>query len=185
MIEGSECAGSVAMDPDFLPVILIDLKTQRLIFKKGEESESVFPISSAVAGIGMEPGSHKTPVGRFRIARKIGDGAPAGTVFRGRVPVGQWSGDNSGAFLDDNDLITSRILWLAGLDEANANTFDRYIYIHGTNHEDKLGTPCSHGCVRMSNDDVIRLFDMTDEGDPVVISDSLVSSFPQFAATVV
>lgn len=173
------------MDSDFLPVILIDLKTQRLIFKKGEKSESVFPISSAAAGIGMEPGSNKTPVGRFRIAQKVGAGAPIGTVFRGRVPVGLWSGEGLGDFLGDNDLITSRILWLEGLDEANANTFDRYIYIHGTNHEDKLGAPCSLGCIRMSNEDVIRLFDMTEEGDPVVISDSLVSSFPRFTATVV
>lgn len=173
------------MDSDFLPVILIDLKTQRLTFKKGEEKESVFPISSAAAGVGMESGSNKTPVGRFRIARKIGDGAPVGTVFRERVPVGVWSGDSSQTFPDDNDLITSRILWLEGVDEANANTFGRYIYIHGTNHEDKLGTPCSHGCIRMSNEDIICLFDVISEGDSVVISDSLVLSFPQFIATVV
>lgn len=165
------------MDTDFFPVILIDLKTQRLIFKKGEEKESVFLISSGAAGIGMEPGSNKTPVGRFRIARKIGDGAPVGTVFKGRVPFGAWSGDSSGA-LFDNDLITSRILWLEGVDEANANTFDRYIYIHGTNHEEKLGTPCSHGCIRMSNKDIINLFDVTEEGDFLVISESLASSFP-------
>lgn len=166
------------MDTDFLPVILIDLKTQRLIFKKGEEKESVFLISSGAAGIGMEPGSNKTPVGRFRIARKIGAGVSLGTVFKGRVPVGVWPGDSSGAFYDDdNDLITSRILWLEGVDEANANTFDRYIYIHGTNHEEKLGTSCSHGCIRMSNKDIIRLFDLMDEGDPLVISESLSSSY--------
>ena len=65
----------------------------------------------------------------------------------------------------------SRILWLDGSDEHNANTRDRYIYIHGTRHEDKIGTPASCGCVRMRNADVIELFDLVDEGTPVVIEE--------------
>ena len=67
------------------------------------------------------------------------------------------------------DLITSRILWLDGLDEHNANTRDRFVYIHGTKHEHKVGTAASHGCVRMRNEDVIELFEMVNEGTPVVI----------------
>ena len=68
-----------------------------------------------------------------------------------------------------DDLIMSRILWLDGLERRNANTHDRYVYIHGTNHEDKIGTPDSHGCIRMRNDHVIELFDLVDEGTPVTI----------------
>ena len=65
----------------------------------------------------------------------------------------------------------SRILWLDGLDEHNANTRGRFIYIHGTKHEDKIGTPASRGCVRMRNADVIDLFDRVEEGTPVVIEE--------------
>ena len=65
----------------------------------------------------------------------------------------------------------SRILWLEGLDEHNANTRDRFIYIHGTRHEHKIGTAASHGCVRMRNADVIELFELVDEGTPVVIEE--------------
>lgn len=63
----------------------------------------------------------------------------------------------------------SRILWLDGLDDDNANTRDRFIYIHGTKHEDKIGTPASHGCIRMRNDDVVELFELVDETTSVVI----------------
>ena len=63
----------------------------------------------------------------------------------------------------------SRILWLGGLEEDNANTRERFIYIHGTKHEDKIGRPASHGCIRMRNADVIELFDLVDEDTPVVI----------------
>jgi lipoprotein-anchoring transpeptidase ErfK/SrfK len=69
----------------------------------------------------------------------------------------------------DDDLVMSRILWLDGLEEHNANTRDRYIYIHGTNHEHKIGEPASHGCIRMTNVDVIELFDLVDEQTPVII----------------
>ena len=88
-----------------------------------------------------------------------------GTIFRGRKPVGEWAlGDES-----DEDLILSRILCLVGLDEDNANTQSRYIYIHGTNQEDLLGQPVSHGCVRMRNDEVMEFFDLAPEGTPLCI----------------
>ena len=97
----------------------------------------------------------KTPTGRFRIAEKIGAKAAIGTVFKNRRPVRV----SKKAFADE-DLVMTRILWLEGLEKSNANTFDRYIYIHGTNHEDKIGKPASHGCVRMRNDDMAELFDL-------------------------
>jgi L,D-transpeptidase-like protein len=98
------------------------------------------------------------------VAKKIGSDMPNGTVFVGRVPLQADEGLPS-----TEDLVTSRILWLDGLDDENANTRDRFVYIHGTKHEDKIGTAASHGCVRMRNEDVIELFEMVNEGTPVVI----------------
>ena len=43
------------------------------------------------------------------------------------------------------------------------DSFDRYIYIHGTNHEERLGFPVSSGCLQMSNNDIMELFDAVDE----------------------
>ena len=106
----------------------------------------------------------KTPMGKFRISEKIGAGAAPGTIFRSRVALKP--GD---PLPKTEDFITSRILWLDGLEKKNANTRDRFIYIHGTKHEDKIGRPDSHGCIRMRNDDVIELFDLVEEGTPVTI----------------
>ena len=106
----------------------------------------------------------KTPLGKFRIAEKIGQGAPAGTVFKARVAL-----TPSDPLPATEDLVTSRILWLDGLGKRNANTHARFIYIHGTKHEDKIGRPDSHGCIRMRDDDVIELFDLVDEDTLVTI----------------
>ena len=108
----------------------------------------------------------KTPTGRFRIGEKIGGEMPSDTVFHTRVALKP--GD---PLPPTEDLVMSRILWLDGLDEDNANTRDRFIYIHGTKHEDKIGTPDSHGCVRMRNGDVAELFKLVDEGTHVIIEE--------------
>ena len=144
--------------------IHISIRDQRLTLKEGETLVRTYPVSTSRFGIGTEEGSMKTPIGRFRVAEKIGDGLPSDTVFQSRVPL---KADDP--LPPTEDLVMSRILWLDGLDEHNANTRDRFIYIHGTKHEDKIGNPASHGCVRMRNADVIELFDLVDEGAPVVI----------------
>jgi lipoprotein-anchoring transpeptidase ErfK/SrfK len=144
--------------------IHISIRDQRLTLKEGETLVRTYPVSTSRFGIGAEEGSMKTPIGRFRVAGKIGDGLPSDTVFQSRVPL---KADDP--LPPTEDLVMSRILWLDGLDEHNANTRDRFIYIHGTKHEDKIGNPASHGCVRMRNADVIELFDLVDEGAPVVI----------------
>jgi L,D-transpeptidase YbiS len=142
----------------------ISIRRQRLTLKRGRKTLRSYPISSSRFGLGVEEGSMKTPLGSFRIAEKIGQGAEAGTIFKSRVPLGP-----DDPLPDTTDFVTSRILWLDGLEEENANTHDRYIYIHGTKHEDKIGTPDSHGCIRMRNEDVIELFELVDEGTPVTI----------------
>lgn len=87
-----------------------------------------------------------------------------GMIFRGRLPTGTVSQQGG-----SDDLVLTRILWLEGLDPENANTRDRYIYIHGTNQEHLIGTPASHGCIRLRNGDMIELFGRIAEGTPVEI----------------
>ena len=106
----------------------------------------------------------KTPLGRFMIGEKIGADLPSGTIFSSRIPLAP----EEGTPLTD-DLVLSRVLWLDGLEKHNANTRDRFIYIHGTNHEDEIGQPASHGCIRMKNSDLIALFDQVPLGAEVVI----------------
>ena len=125
-----------------------------------------YPVSTSRFGLGSEPGSLRTPLGRFVIREKIGDGAPLGTVFRSRVASGQ-NGLDSLA----EDLVLTRILWLDGIDPHNLNTLGRYIYIHGTNHEKLVGQPASHGCVRMANADIVELYDLTRVGTEVHITE--------------
>jgi hypothetical protein len=91
---------------------------------------------------------------------------PASTNFRSRIAL-----KPSDPLPPTEDLVMSRILWLDGLDEDNANTRDRFIYIHGTKHEDKIGNPASCGCIRMRNADVVELFDLVDHDTPVIIEE--------------
>ncbi len=125
-----------------------------------------YPVSTSRFGIGTEEGSMKTPTGRFRVAEKIGGGLPSDAVFQSRVPL-----KPDDPLPPTEDLVMSRILWLDGLDEDNANTRDRFIYIHGTKHEDKIGRPASHGCIRMRNIDIVDLFELVDEDAHVTIEE--------------
>jgi len=146
--------------------IYISIRDQRLTLKEGEAPVRTYPVSTSRFGVGTEHGSLKTPTGRFRVAKKIGENMPSGTIFRGRVPL-----KPDDPLPPTEDFVTSRILWLDGIDEHNANTRERFIYIHGTKHEDRIGDPASRGCVRMRNADVIELFDLVDEGASVVIEE--------------
>jgi lipoprotein-anchoring transpeptidase ErfK/SrfK len=144
--------------------IHVSIRDQLLTLKNGETPVRTYPVSTSRFGIGTQEGSFKTPVGRFRVAQKIGGEMPAGTIFRSRVALKP--GDPPPP---TEDLVMSRILWLDGLDKHNANTRERFIYIHGTKHEDKIGSPASCGCIRMRNADVVELFDLVDHDTPVII----------------
>jgi L,D-transpeptidase YbiS len=144
--------------------IHLSVGKQRLTFKSGRKKLAEYPVSTSRFGLGSKEGSFKTPTGKFRIAEKIGAGMPLGTVFKSRRPA-----KATKQALREEDLVLTRILWLDGLERRNANTHDRYIYIHGTNHEEKIGLPDSHGCVRMKNVDLLELFERVTEGTPVEI----------------
>jgi lipoprotein-anchoring transpeptidase ErfK/SrfK len=137
------------------------------MMRLGNELLRRFTVSTSRHGAGTKEGSFKTPLGNFRIREKHGEGEACRTIFRSRKAVGKWTpGENLEA-----DLVLTRILWLEGLDEDNANTYDRFIYFHGTNHEDLLGTPASQGCVRLGNADMLELYDLVPEGTPVTITE--------------
>lgn len=153
------------MNSDLRLHVSIDDQKLRLL-DRGELIRE-FVISTAAKGAGFKEGSHRTPTGHFRIAEKIGDAAAPGTIFVARLPVGVWMPE--GPVVDD-DLILTRILRLEGLDPENANTFQRFIYLHGTNREDLLGQPAGHGCIRMANQDIIELYELVEPGCPLEIT---------------
>ncbi len=136
-----------------------------------------YPVSTSQFGLGSEPGSFKTPLGRFRVAAKIGGDQPIDMAYKSREPIRA-----TAEMLKDDDLIMSRILWLDGLEPHNANTRERYIYIHGTNHEERIGEPASHGCIRMRNADVAELFDLVEVDTRVTIAAAPVVSRPRKSA---
>lgn len=153
--------------------ILIRVNVERQTAELIENGEVVasYPVSTSRFGLGFEEGSHKTPTGQFRISEKIGDGLPLGAVLKSR----QWTGEiwpNAELFSgrEQEDMILSRILWLEGLEEENANTKQRYIYFHGTNQEERVGTPQSVGCIRLRNQDMMDLFSRVTPGTRVEIT---------------
>ncbi len=156
--------------------ISIDLNAQALALI-GEDGACIrrYPVSTSAKGAGESQGSGCTPRGRHRIRAKIGAGQPAGTIFVSRRPNGRvWTPEFAHAHPGE-DWVLSRILWLSG-EEVGRNrlgevdTMRRYIYIHGTGDDQPMGTPCSHGCIRMRNTDVIELFDLVDAGTQVEIA---------------
>ena len=164
-------SGSLAL-ADERPIILIESSLQRLHWIDIDaENNRSYTISTALNGMGNRLDSFKTPFGIHRIRQKIGGGEPCGMVFKAREPTGRIarSMDNQ-----EQDEITSRILWLDGLEEGfnkggAYDTYSRYIYIHGTSDEKRIGKAVSAGCIRMKNDDVIELFDEVMVDDIVLI----------------
>ena len=144
--------------------IQVSIADQTLSLLENDELLVSYTISSAANGLGFEEGSYCTPTGNFEVCEKIGEGEQSGTIFKSRLPTGLWDGTP-----EESDLVLTRILRLQGLDPENANSLERYIYIHGTNQEHLLGQPASCGCIRMSNKDVIDLYDRIEEGVSMVI----------------
>ncbi len=145
--------------------LYVSIARQEMDLLENGEVIKTYTISSSRIGIGFEVDSGKTPLGNFVIAEKIGGDQPIYTIFQARVPIGTWNQTTINV-----GLITSRILWLDGIDPENKNTKERFVYIHGTSEEHALGTPKSRGCINMSNKDIIELYDLVDVGTPMVIS---------------
>lgn len=144
--------------------LVVDVAAQTLRVMLGRKVAAEFPVSTSKFGLGFTKGSFKTPTGRFRIARKIGGSAPLWTIFRARKNTGRRARPGG-----HEDLVLTRILTLDGLESENANSLERYIYIHGTNQEKLIGTPASHGCVRLRNKDMAALYRLVAKGSLVRI----------------
>jgi UDP-N-acetylmuramate--alanine ligase len=153
--------------------LVVSVESQALFVCAKDGIVERYKASTSRYGSGSRENSLKTPLGLHRIREKYGAGAPAGRVFRDREDTGEdWDHSQNG-----DNLILTRILRLEGLEQginkgAGVDSYERYIYIHGTGREDRIGTPLSHGCVCMRNHDIIRLFDTVKEGTLVYIAPS-------------
>jgi lipoprotein-anchoring transpeptidase ErfK/SrfK len=152
----------------------IDVSGQCLSLVNNGKIISRYPVSTAKNGVGEKRGSECTPIGWHRIRAKIGTGLPINTVFVGRRPTGEIYDEALAKRYPGRDWILTRILWLGGLEPGKnrygeVDTCWRYIYIHGTSDEHSIGSPASHGCIRMKNDDVMDLFDRVHAGIKVII----------------
>ncbi|MCW8918851.1 MAG: L,D-transpeptidase [Gammaproteobacteria bacterium] len=156
--------------------IVVNIATQQLRLYQGGEVVMEVAVSTARNGSGEVSGSECTPRGRHRIRAKIGGGCAANTVFVGRRPTGELFSEALRAEQPQRDWILTRILWLCGMEPGrnrggNRDTMRRYIYIHGCPDSDRMGSPSSHGCVKMRNRDIIELFDRVTVGTLVTIRD--------------
>ncbi len=156
--------------------IEIDVPTQSLVLRDEATGKNIFEvaISTATNGVGEEVGSECTPRGRHIICARIGDAEPVNSVFVGRRLTGELYTEELLKLHPGRDWILTRILWLKGCDKGknrmgDVDTMRRYIYIHGTPDEFEMGMPGSRGCIRMRNEDIVRLFDLVDIGTPVNI----------------
>ncbi len=149
-----------------------------MVVTKDGNPVAAYPVSTSKFGLGSVPGSSATPLGRHRVAKKIGTGMPLGAVFKSRRFTGEVLPPNA----PGKDPIVTRILWLDGVERENRSSRSRHIYIHGTPAEQKIGIPASYGCVRMRSADVIELFDTVGVGASVeIFQSSLLSRFPCLA----
>jgi len=134
--------------------MIISVKDQTMLLTKKGKPVKAYRVSTSKFGLGNTRNSSKTPLGKMEIARKIGGGSRSGTVFKSRVKTGEILKPNTRG----RDPIVTRIMWLKGNEYRNRHTYSRYIYIHGTPAEYKIGTPASYGCIRMKSADIIDLY---------------------------
>ncbi len=158
--------------------IEINLEKQTLCLRDSINIYKQYPVSTAKNGAGEVMDSECTPRGKHRVAEKIGASAKTNTVFVGRKDTGEIYTAALRTESPDRDWILTRILWLSGCESgqnqgANVDSYDRYIYIHGTPDDVDMNTPGSRGCVRMRNLDIIELFDLVKEGTEVNIFEKL------------
>jgi hypothetical protein len=154
--------------------ILVSIQRQVLELWRGDLLLQSWPVSTALKGTGYQSGSYQTPLGQHRIRACIGADAPLNSVFRGRRATGEIYNEELAREHPDRDWILTRILWLCGEEKGvnrggNVDSQRRYIYIHGTPDTEPMGVPRSHGCIRMTNQDVIALFSQVQPGTPVRI----------------
>jgi lipoprotein-anchoring transpeptidase ErfK/SrfK len=146
-------------------VMHISVADQKMLVTDQGQPVATYPVSTSKFGLSSAPNSYGTPLGKHRVVKKIGHGLPSGAVFKSR----RFTGEVLPVDAPGRDPIVTRILWLDGKESHNRNSFDRYIYIHGTPEERNIGQPVSYGCIRMRSRDVVSLFDRVGVGARVDI----------------
>lgn len=141
--------------------LIAHIPSQKLYHYNNNSLLTTYTISTSENTPSCQQNSFGTPWGMHKIAEKHGDDAEPGTVFKQRISIGKkyWEYPDP----KNERLVTSRILWLQGLEPGLnqgplIDSFDRFIYIHGTNREHLLGSPVTLGCITLSNQDVINLY---------------------------
>ncbi|OUU12090.1 MAG: L,D-transpeptidase [Verrucomicrobia bacterium TMED40] len=143
--------------------LVASIKDQLIVRFHNGKSVKDYPMSSSKRPPSCKENSLGTPNGLHVVCEKIGEGEPLGMVFKGRKPIGLKYKECSEEEREKN-LITTRILRLQGLEDGlnkgeGIDTYGRYVYIHGTNHEENLGSPASSGCLQVSNAEAVELHD--------------------------
>jgi hypothetical protein len=156
-------------------MLIVSIASQEMALLEDGKIDRIFKVSTSRNPPSGIADSYGTPLGLHKLADFIGDGEPDGMVFKGRVATGKHY-DECVATAPDTNLITTRIIRLQGLEPGKnqgvgCDTYDRYVYIHGTNHEAGIGKPFSAGCILMLNDEAIELFDRVKSGDLLTISE--------------
>jgi len=146
--------------------LIISVRDQKLMLMRNGEKVAIYPVSTSMFGLGDAWGRMTTPLGYLAVEKKIGDNVPVGAVFHNRRLTGEVLEANA----PGRDPITTRIIWLRGLEAQNAHAFQRCIYIHGTPEEKKIGRPASYGCIRMKSKDVAELYNQVPLGAVVQIT---------------
>jgi hypothetical protein len=146
--------------------LIISVRDQKLMLLRNGSKVAVYPVSTSMFGLGDSWGRMTTPLGYLAVEKKIGDNVPVGAVFHNRRLTGEILQPNT----PGRDPITTRIIWLRGLEAQNAHAFQRCIYIHGTPEEKKIGRPASYGCIRMKSKDVAELYNQVPVGAVVQIT---------------
>jgi hypothetical protein len=156
--------------PDASNQLIISVRDQKLMLLRNGSKVAIYPVSTSMFGLGDAWGRMTTPLGYLAVEKKIGDNVPVGAVFHNRRLTGEVLQPNA----PGRDPITTRIIWLRGLEAQNAHAFKRCIYIHGTPEEKKIGQPASYGCIRMKSKDVAELYNQLPLGAVVqIIPDGL------------
>ncbi len=159
---------------DFQELVFISIKKQKLYHIKNNKIVNKYIISSSKYGVGNQEGSNKTPLGLHKIKEKHGEKTPINGKMIGRIFYGNIAKIYTDKTESKTDDITTRILWLEGLEKGKnlgpgIDSYERYIYIHGTSEEGKLGEPASNGCIRMKNKDIFDLYKRLEVGTLVLI----------------
>lgn len=175
-------ASAFAITPlDTSSQLIISVRDQKLMLLQNGGKVAEYPVSTSMFGLGDAWGRMTTPLGYLAVEKKIGDNVPVGAVFHNRRLTGEILQPNA----PGRDPVTTRIIWLRGLEAQNAHAFQRGIYIHGTPQEKNIGRPASYGCIRMKSSDIAQLYDRVPPGALVQIVQDPASEISKAESTAI